>query len=119
MPGADQGGYGGFADEVKHHYLGTFGAAAVISLISAGQMVGQMATFGGGAGYGPYGYYQPNQWAMAGGMAGSAAAGQFGGVGQQMTGQGMNRPPTLEIRPGYRFNLMVTEDLTFPAAYRQ
>jgi len=117
MPGADQGGYGGFADEVNHHYLGTFGAAAVISLISAGQMVGQMAAFGGGAGYGPYGYYQPNQWAMAGGMAGSAASGQLGGMGQQMTGQGINRPPTLEIRPGYRFNVMVTEDLAFPAPY--
>ena len=119
MPGVDQGGYAGFTDEVNHHYLGTFGAAAVISLISAGQMVGQMATFGGGAGYGPYGYYQPNQWALAGQTAGSAASGQFGAVGQQMIGNGVNRPPTIEIRPGYQFNVMVTEDLTFPAAYRQ
>jgi hypothetical protein len=35
------------------------------SLISAGQMVGQMAEFGGGGTYGPYGYYQPDQWVMA------------------------------------------------------
>jgi type IV secretory pathway VirB10-like protein len=118
MPGADQDGYAGFTDEVNHHYLGAFGAAAVISLISAGQMVGQMATFGGGAGYGPYGYYQPNQWALAGQTAGSAVSGQFGSVGQQMIGNGVNRPPTIEIRPGYRFNLMVTEDLVFPGAYK-
>jgi type IV secretory pathway VirB10-like protein len=65
MPGADQSGYAGFSDQVDNHYLRTFGTAAVMSLIGAGQTVGQMATFGGGAPYGPYGYYQPNQWAMA------------------------------------------------------
>ena len=118
MPGADQGGYSGFTDEVNNHYLRTFGTAAVMSLISAGQMVGQLATFGGGGTYGPYGYSQPNQWAMASQTAGSAASGQFGSVGQQMIGQGMNRPPTIEIRPGYQFNVMVTEDLVFPAAYK-
>ena len=118
MPGADQGGYSGFTDEVNNHYLRTFGTAAVMSLISAGQMVGQMATFGGGGTYGPYGYTQPNQWAMTSQTAGSAASGQFGAVGQQMIGNGMNRPPTIEIRPGYQFNVMVTEDLVFPAAYK-
>ena len=118
MPGADQGGYAGFTDEVNNHYMRTFGTAALMSLISAGQMVGQMATFGGGGTYGPYGYSQPNQWAMASQTAGSAASGQFGSVGQQMIGQGMNRPPTIEIRPGYQFNMMVTEDLVFPAAYK-
>ena len=114
MPGADQSGFAGFTDQVNNHYLATFGTAAVMSLISAGQMVGQMATFGGGAGYGAYGYYQPNQWAMAGEMAGSAASGQVGSLGQQMMGNGMNRPATIEIRPGYQFNVMVTEDLVFP-----
>jgi type IV secretory pathway VirB10-like protein len=118
MPGADQGGYAGFTDEVNNHYMRTFGTAALMSLISAGQMVGQMATFGGGGTYGPYGYSQPNQWAMASQTAGSAASGQFGSVGQQMIGQGLNRPPTIEIRPGYQFNVMVTEDLVFPAGYK-
>ena len=115
MPGADQGGYAGFTDQVNNHYLRTFGTAALMSLISAGQMVGQMATFGGGgASYGPYGYYQPNQWAMASRDGWVSASGQFGAVGQQMIGKGMNRPPTIEIRPGYQFNVMVTEDLCLP-----
>jgi type IV secretory pathway VirB10-like protein len=117
MPGADQSGFAGFTDEVNHHYFATFGTAALMSLISAGQMVGQMAAFGGGGLYGPYGYYQPNQWAMAGEMAGSAASGQFGSVGQQMLGNGMNRAPTIEIRPGYQFNVMVTADLVLPGPY--
>jgi type IV secretory pathway VirB10-like protein len=30
----------------------------------------------------------------------------------------MNRPATIEIRPGYQFNVMVTEDLTFPGPYK-
>ncbi len=118
MPGADQSGHTGFSDQVDNHYLRTFGTAALMSLISAGQMVGQMATFGGGGLYGQYGYYQPNQWAMAGEMAGSAASGQYGALGQQMLGNGMNRPPTIEIRPGYQFNVMVTQDLAFAAPYR-
>ncbi len=117
MPGADQGGYAGFSDQVDHRYLATFGTAAVMSLISAGQGIGQMATFGGGGSYGPYGYYQPNQWAMASQTAGSAASAQFGALGQQTIGQGLNRPPTIEIRPGYQFDVMVTQDLVFPGPY--
>jgi type IV secretory pathway VirB10-like protein len=117
MPGTDQSGYPGFSDQVNHHYLATFGTAAVMSLISAGQMVGQMAAFGGGGSYGAYGYYQPNQWAMAGQMAGSAASGQLGGAGQQMVSNGLNRPPTISIRPGYEFEVMVTQDLVFGGPY--
>ena len=120
MPGTDQGGYAGFSDEVNNHYLATFGTAAVTSLISAGQMVGQMAAFGGGGTtYGPYGYYQPNQWATAGETAGSAASAQMGALGQQRLSNGMDRPPTIEIRPGYQFDVMVTEDLVFPGPSQQ
>jgi len=28
-----------------------------------------------------------------------------------------NVPPTIEIRPGYAFNVMVTHDLVFPGPY--
>jgi type IV secretory pathway VirB10-like protein len=119
MPGTDQGGYAGFTDQVNNHYLATFGTAAVTSLISAGQMVGQMAAFGGGGTYGPYGYYQPNQWATAGQTAGSAASAQMGALGQQRLGSGMDRPPTIEIRPGYQFDVIVTEDLVFPGPSQQ
>jgi type IV secretory pathway VirB10-like protein len=119
MPGTDQSGYAGFTDQVNNHYLATFGTAAVTSLISAGQMVGQMGAFGGGGTYGPYGYYQPNQWATAGETAGSAASAQMGALGQQRLSNGMDRPPTIEIRPGYQFDVMVTEDLVFPGPSQQ
>ena len=114
MPGTDQSGYAGFSDQINNHYLAPFETAALMSLISASQMVGLMAAFGGSGTLGLYGYYQPNGWAMAGEMAGSSASGQFGGRGQQTIGKGLNRPPTTEILPGYRFNAMVNQDLVFP-----
>src|SRR5260370_34675315 len=92
MPGSDQGGYAGFTDQVNNHYLATFGTAALTSLISAGQMVGQMAAFVGGGTYGPLGYHQPNQWAMAGETAGSAGSAQAGGPGQTMRGRARAAP---------------------------
>jgi type IV secretion system protein TrbI len=118
MPAADQAGRPGVTDQVDNHYLATFGMAALMSLISAGQQVGQMATFGGGGTYGPYGYTQPNPFAMAGQQAGAGASAQFGAIGQESIRSGMNRPATIEIRPGYQFNVMVTEDLTFPGPYK-
>jgi type IV secretion system protein TrbI len=118
MPATDQAGLPGVTDQVNNHYLATFGTAALMSLISAGQQVGQMATFGGGGTYGPYGYTQPSPFAMAGQQAGAGASAQFGAVGQESIRNGMNRPATIEIRPGYQFNMMVTEDLTFPGPYK-
>lgn len=51
-------------------------------------------------------------------MALHPSSAQMYGVGQEMTGNGLNRPPTIEIRPGYQFNVMVTEDLAFPGPYK-
>jgi type IV secretory pathway VirB10-like protein len=119
MPATDQAGLPGVTDQVNNHYLATFGTAALMSLISAGQQVGQMATFGGGGTYGPYGYTQPSPFAMAGQQAGAGASAQLGAVGQESIRSGMNRPATIEIRPGYQFNVMVTEDLTFPGPYQE
>jgi type IV secretory pathway VirB10-like protein len=119
MPATDQAGAPGVTDQVNNHYLATFGTAALMSLISAGQQVGQMAAFGGGGTYGPYGYTEPSPFAMAGQQAGAGASAQFGAVGQESLRSGMNRPATIEIRPGYQFNVMVTEDLTFPGPYEE
>ena len=88
-----------------------------MSTISAGQMVGQISSFGSGT-YSPYGYAPPSQWAMAGEAAGTGMSGQLGQVGQQSLQQGMNRPPTLTIRPGYQFNVIVTQDLVMSGPYK-
>ena len=43
---------------------------------------------------------------------------QFGTVIAQMVSKNMNIAPTLEIRPGFRFNVMVIRDLAFDRPYR-
>ena len=49
----------------------------------------------------------------------SAALGQqLGQVTAEMIRKNMNVSPTLEIRPGYRFNVIVTKDLTFTQPYQ-
>jgi type IV secretory pathway VirB10-like protein len=35
-----------------------------------------------------------------------------------MMEHGMNRSATIAIRPGYEFNVRVTEDLVFPGPYK-
>jgi type IV secretory pathway VirB10-like protein len=121
MPATDSQGYGGLADQVDTHYLKTFGTAAVVSLIGAGQMVGQMGLYGGSAGTSPYGGYSygMSPLAMASETGGAAVSGQMGGVAQQSLQRGMNIPPTIEIRPGYLFNVEITTDLTLPTPYQQ
>ena len=121
VPATDAAGYGGLADQVDNHYLRTFGTAALISLIDAGQMVGQLGTSGGSYGIGaPYGAYGSgiNSTEMIGMMSGSTASQQLGQVAQNSLQAGMNIPPTISIRPGFRVNIELTTDLTLPGTYR-
>jgi type IV secretion system protein VirB10 len=42
---------------------------------------------------------------------------QLGQVTAQLIARNMNIAPTIEIRPGYRFNIVVTKDMTFTKPY--
>ena len=121
VPATDASGYGGLADQVDNHYLRTFGTAALISLIDAGQMVGQLGLSGGSYGIGaPYGAYGSgiNSTEMIGMLGGSTASQQLGQVAQNSLQAGMNIPPTISIRPGFRLNIELTTDVTLPGAYQ-
>ena len=116
MPGTHQSGYAGFSDRINNHYLASFGTAALMSPISAGQMVGQMTAFGGWnlrtlrlLPTQPMGDVRRDGWLVS--------LWSVRSLGQQMIGHGVYRPPTIEIRPGYQFNVMVTQDLVFPGPY--
>ncbi len=120
MPGGDQGGYAGMTGDVNNHYVSTFGTAAVMALIGAGQAVGTMAAFGNNTAYGPFGFYQqPSQWELAAQSAGQGATQQFGNLGTQMAMRGLNRPPTIIIPAGALFNVIITADLQMPAPYKE
>ena len=66
---------------------------------------------------------QPNQYGFAQPTAGSvlsqALGQQLGEVTSQLVSKNLNVAPTINIRPGYRFNIIIVKDLTFNRPYRQ
>lgn len=98
MPGADQGGYAGFHDRVNNHYGKVFGSALMLSLFSAGIQVSQPQA----RGFDNESYGQ---------TIGGAVGQQLGNAGQQIMQRNLRIQPTLQIRPGYRFNVSVTKDM--------
>ena len=110
MPGADGAGYAGFNDQVDNHYLRIFGSALLMSAVIAGVSYSQQNLNNTGT---PYGQQQ-----TASGALSQAVGQQFGTVIAQMVSKNMNIAPTLEIRPGFRFNVMVIKDLTFNKPYQ-
>ncbi|MCS1679820.1 conjugal transfer protein TrbI, partial [Escherichia coli] len=109
MPGADMAGYSGFRDQVNNHYFRIFGNALLLSGITATIAYSQDRN------------QNNNNSNQAPNMSSemSAALGQvFGQAIAQVVQKNLNISPTLEIRPGYRFNIMVTKDLAFTKPYQ-
>ena len=98
MPGADQGGYQGFHDLVNTHLWSKLGNALLISIAGAGVQLSQ------GTSVSPNGYNSQQ-------IAAAALGQQFGELGQEYARAGLTIPNTLEIRPGYRWVVMVTKDM--------
>lgn len=107
MPGADGAGYAGFNDKVNNHYLRTFGSALLMSAVVAGVAYSQQPSVNSN---------NVNQQ-TAGSSLSEALGQQLGQVMAQMVSKNLNVSPTLEIRPGFRFNVVVTKDLTFSKPY--
>lgn len=107
MPGADGAGYSGFKDQINNHYLRIFGSAFLMSGVTAAVTYNQDQ--GNKNSYGPQ---------RAGDALSEALGQQLGQVTAQMIAKNLNIAPTLEIRPGYRFNVIVIKDMTFSKPYR-
>ncbi|EXL02188.1 MULTISPECIES: IncP-type conjugal transfer protein TrbI [Hyphomicrobiales] len=107
MAGTDAAGFGGFRDRVDNHYLRTFGSAVLVALIGAGteMMIPQDRNAFGNSN-------------SAEDAARRSFAETFGQMSQQTLSRNLNVQPTLEIRPGYRFNVLVDQDIVFPGAVR-
>lgn len=106
MPGADGVGRAGFEDQVNNHYMRIFGSALIMSAIVAGATYSQRDS--GGA------FGRQN----AGSIMSQSLGQQLGLVTTNLIRKNLNIAPTLEIRPGYRFNLIVTKDLKFSKSYQ-
>lgn len=106
MSGTDAHGYGGFSDKVNNHYLKTFGSAVLIALIGTGidMAVPQSSTLA--------------MQDTASDAARRNFAETFGRVADRTIQRNMDVQPTLRIQPGYKFNVLVDQDIVFPGPYR-
>lgn len=112
MPGADMSGMAGFNDETNNHYLRIFGSAFMMSLVT-----GSMAYAMDSANQNVGSNSSRNGTSMQDEMT-SALAQQLGQATTQLLQKNLNIKPTLEIRPGYQFNIVITKDIAFRQPYQ-
>jgi type IV secretion system protein VirB10 len=97
MSGADQSGNSGFRDKVNNHYGRTFGSAILVALIGSGMQLSQ-----------PKNRTSTSNDAQETITANMAQ--QTGNTAQGILNKMINVQPTITIKAGYRFNVMVNKD---------
>ncbi|HVR45276.1 MAG TPA: TrbI/VirB10 family protein [Candidatus Binatia bacterium] len=106
MPGTDQAGYAGFGANVNEHLNKVFTSALLLSIIGAGAQLSQP---------------QQSSSLYAAPSVGQTIAGAFGqqigNTSIQLTQRQLEIPPTLEVPPGYLFNVLVDRDIVLAAPY--
>ena len=103
MEGTDGQGQAGFRDLVDNHYMRIFGSAILMSLLSAGAQLSQPQN-------------SNMLTAPSAGQEAAAAMGQeLNMVGENLLNRNLNIQPTLIIRPGYAFNVLVSRTMILPA----
>lgn len=101
MPGADASGYAGFRDKVNSHFWPTFRNALMLSAITAGAQLAQPKATNGNS-------YSSQQ------MIAAALGMQMNNLGMQTISRNLNQAPTIQIRPGYVFNVLINKDMILP-----
>src|SRR6185295_495970 len=107
MNGVDEAGLAGLTGPVNNHFKRLVGFALLSSAFAAGISVSQ------NRGLSNYGYQTNGQ------LAAAAVGQQMGEFGRKITERNLNRPPTIQILAGTRFNVRVDRDIVFVAPYRQ
>ena len=108
MPGADMGGMAGLHDQVNNHYLRIFGSALMMSLVSGGMAYAMD---------GVNDSTETNNGTRMSDEMTAALAQQLGQTTTTLLQRNLSIKPTLEIRPGYQFNIVVTKDIVFREPY--
>jgi len=102
MSGTDAAGFAGFRDRVNNHYARIFGSATLLALVGAGMQLAIPSSADEDGEEDPAEALQVE------------TAHQWGALGRAVAGSNLKIQPTLEIRPGYRFNVLVDRDLILP-----
>ena len=101
MQGVDVSGYSGFRDKVNNHYLKLFGQTFLLSAIQA--LPAQLSDTPTTAG--------------ADDEFGKIAAANYSRMGEKLIDRNLSIQPTIRIRPGYPFLIMVNRDMLFRRVY--
>lgn len=106
MPGVDLQGYAGFTDQVNAHYGRLATGAVLSSVFGMGALLSVPAP-------------TPPQLSPAsmGALSAQSLGGTVLNTGNAWAEKQLAVQPTLAIRPGYLFNVMVTRDLVFRTPY--
>ena len=108
MSGHDEEGKGGFADRVNHHYARLFGFALLTSTLSAAYQLSQDPET-----QGDFRSIPSNRQ-----VAAAAVGQQMTELGIEIARRNLRVQPTIEVRKGYRLNVMVNRDVVFPGSYQ-
>ena len=102
MPGADLAGMAGLSDVVDHHYARIFGSALLMSVFGAGGQLSQA---------------QNNNHMDTEQIIYGAVGQEMSQTSARMIAKNMDIQPTIQIRPGSNFNVLLTRDMVLPTFY--
>lgn len=102
MPGTDKEGYSGFHDVVDNHLANLFSGAILLSIIGAGAQLSQPQTTSG---------VTPSPREAMGQTFAAQTGNQLSSISGQIVQKNMDVAPTITIRPGYEFNIVVNKDM--------
>lgn len=102
MGGVDTQGYAGFADQVDHHYVKIFGNAFILGMISGA--IESSVSKGKG----------DNNDNSRGQDVSNGVTQQFATTGSTLIQKNLDVQPTVTIRNGYKFNIMLNKDIVLP-----
>lgn len=100
--GVDGQGAAGIRDRVNNHYGRTYVNALLLSAITAGAQLSQPQAANI--------YASPSAGQIAAGTLGQ----RMGDVSSETIRRNMQVGPTLEVRPGFKFSIYVSQDLVLP-----
>jgi type IV secretion system protein VirB10 len=106
MAGTDPAGYAGFGAKVDEHLSKTFNAGLLLSIIGAGAQLSQPQRSG------TLGAVPDIGQTIAG-----AIGQQIGNTSIQLTQRQLQITPTLEVPPGYLFDVLVDRDVVLSGPY--
>jgi type IV secretion system protein TrbI len=105
LPATDERGQAGLHDQVDHHYVRSYGAALLTSVLTAGVQLSQPQQSAV--------YAAPSSRQVAAGALGQ----NLGDVSLERARRGLDAPPTLTIRAGQSFNVLLSGDVAFNEPY--